>query len=73
MRYAFSVDDGINESYIGPWNPYSELGEQFHPTVQLPLDAQRRGRNLFRQFRDGAPELIARLDGQATTYIDRNA
>ncbi|MFV3317336.1 phospholipase [Pseudomonas sp. NY15374] len=73
VRYAFSVDDGINESYIGPWNPYSELGEQFHPTVQLPLDAQRRGRNLFRQFRDGAPELIARLDGQATTYIDRNA
>lgn len=73
VRYAFSVDDGINESYIGPWNPYSELGEHFHPTVQLPLDAQRRGRNLFRQFRDGAPELIARLDGQATTYIDRNA
>ncbi|RSC27349.1 phospholipase [Pseudomonas putida] len=73
VRYAFSVDDGVNESYIGPWNPYSELGEQFHPTVQLPLDAQRRGRNLFRQFRDGAPELIARLDGQATTYIDRNA
>ncbi|HEK0909441.1 TPA: phospholipase [Pseudomonas putida] len=73
VRYAFSVDDGINESYIGPWNPYSELGEQFHPTVQLPLDAQRRGRNLFRQFRDGAPELIARLDGQAATYIDRNA
>ncbi|AXA23560.1 phospholipase [Pseudomonas putida] len=73
VRYAFSVDEGINESYIGPWNPYSELGEQFHPTVQLPLDAQRRGRNLFRQFRDGAPELIARLDGQATTYIDRNA
>jgi len=73
VRYAFSVDEGINEPYIGPWNPYSELGEQFHPTVQLPLDAQRRGRNLFRQFRDGAPELIARLDGQATTYIDRNA
>lgn len=73
VRYAFSVDDGINESYISPWNPYSELGEHFHPTVQLPLDAQRRGRNLFRQFRDGAPELIARLDGQATTYIDRNA
>lgn len=73
VRYAFSVDDGINESYIGPWNPYSELGEHFHPTVQLPLDAQRRGRNLFRQFRDGAPELIARLDGQATIYIDRNA
>ncbi|HEK1769086.1 TPA: phospholipase [Pseudomonas putida] len=73
VRYAFSVDDGVNESYIGPWNPYSELGEQFHPTVQLPFDAQRRGRNLFRQFRDGAPELIARLDGQATTYIDRNA
>ncbi|MDF0730310.1 phospholipase [Pseudomonas entomophila] len=73
VRYAFSVTDGVNESYIGPWSIYAVLGDRFHPTVQVPLDAQRRGRNLFRQFRGGSPELIASLDGQLANYIDRNA
>ncbi len=73
VRYAFSVSEQFNESYIGPWSAYALLGEQFHPTVQVPLDGKQRGRNLFRQFRGGSPELIASLDGVATTYIDRNA
>ncbi|MDR2307165.1 MAG: hypothetical protein LBE53_08220 [Paucimonas sp.] len=73
VRYAFSVTEQLNESYIGPWSTYAELTDQFHPSVQVPLDGKQRGRNLFRQFRGGSPELIASLDGKNTTYIDRNA
>ncbi|QXH50607.1 phospholipase [Pseudomonas fakonensis] len=72
VRYAYSITDRLDESYIGPWSAYAELAEQFHPTLQVPVDGQRRGRNLFRQFRGGSPELIASLDGLATTYTDRN-
>lgn len=73
VRYAYSITDVLNESYIGPWSAYAELTDQFHPSVQVPVDGKQRGRNLFRQFRGGSPELIASLDGVATTYIDRNA
>jgi len=73
VRYAFSVTDQLNESYIGPWSAYVELTDQFHPSVQVPADGKQRGRNLFRQFRGGSPELIASLDGKTTLYIDRNA
>ncbi|UVL20248.1 phospholipase [Pseudomonas sp. B21-044] len=73
VRYAFSITDHLNESYIGPWSGYAELTDQFHPSVQVPADGKQRGRNLFRQFRGGSPELIASLDGKTTLYIDRNA
>ncbi|WP_194789014.1 phospholipase [Pseudomonas sp. UFMG81] len=73
VRYAFSVTDQLDESYIGPWGSYAELTDQFHPTVQVPVDGRQRKRNLFRQFRGGSPELIASLDGVTNTYIDRNA
>jgi hypothetical protein len=73
VRYAFSITDTLNESYIGPWSAYAELTDKFHPTLQVPLDGKQRGRNLFRQFRGGSPELIASLDGATSTYIDRNA
>ncbi|WP_460416762.1 phospholipase [Pseudomonas sp. microsymbiont 2] len=73
VRYAFSVTDQLNESYIGPWSAYAELTDQFHPSVQVLADGKQRARNLFRQFRGGSPELIASLDGKTTLYIDRNA
>lgn len=73
VRYAFSITDQLNESYIGPWGAYAELTDQFHPSLQVPADGKQRGRNLFRQFRGGSPELIASLDGKTTIYTDHNA
>ena len=75
VRYAFSYTNGLNESYIGPWSAYAELSEHFQPTLNVPVDTGggSSGRNLFRQFRGGSPELIASIDKTATTYIDRNA
>ncbi|MNJ54466.1 hypothetical protein D3C77_499050 [compost metagenome] len=74
VRYAVSVVNGLNESYIGPWSDYAELGEHFQPTLTVPLDTSGNStsRHLFRQFRGGSPELIASLDAGTTTYIDRH-
>ncbi|PWB34934.1 phospholipase [Pseudomonas sp. SDI] len=74
VRYAVSVVNGLNESYIGPWSAYAELAEQFQPTLEVPVDSSGKSvaRNLFRQFRGGSPELIASLDRDTTTYIDRH-
>ena len=54
---------------------YAELSDRFQPTLNVPVDtgSGSSGRNLFRQFRGGSPELIASIDKTATTYIDRNA
>lgn len=75
VRYAFSYTNGLNESYIGPWSAYAELTERFQPTLSVPTDTGggSRGRNIFRQFRGGSPELIASIDQASTTYIGRNA
>jgi len=75
VRYAFSYTNGLNESYIGPWSAYAELTDRFQPTLNVPLDTANTstGRNIFRQFRGGSPELVGSLDKQTTTFIDRNA
>jgi len=70
VRYAFSYTKGLDESYIGPWTAYAELTDRFQPTLNVPVGAT--GRNVFRQFRGGSPELIGTLDGQATTFIDNH-
>ncbi|NWE44635.1 phospholipase [Pseudomonas gingeri] len=74
VRYAFSYTNGLDESYIGPWTAYAELTDRFQPTLTVPLDASAGagGRNVFRQFRGGSPELIGTLDSQATTFIDNH-
>ncbi|QHF27127.1 phospholipase [Pseudomonas sp. R32] len=74
VRYAVSVVNGLNESYIGPWSDYAELTERFQPTLTVPVDTSGKSvsRNLFRQFRGGSPELITSLDASTTTYIDQH-
>ncbi|WP_422417228.1 phospholipase [Pseudomonas sp. GZD-222] len=74
VRYAVSVVNGLNESYIGPWSDYAELNERFQPTLTVPMDnsGNSTARHLFRQFRGGSPELIASLDAATTTYIDHH-
>lgn len=74
VRYAFSYTRGLDESYIGPWTAYAELTERFQPSLTVPVDSSvgATGRNVFRQFRGGSPELIGTLDGQAGTFIDNH-
>lgn len=74
VRYAVSVVNGLNESYIGPWSAYAEVGDPIQATLSVPVDDSGKsvGRNLFRQVRGGSPELIASLDRDTTTYIDRH-
>lgn len=74
VRYAVSVVNGLNESYIGPWSDYAELNDRFQPTLTVPVDnsGNSTARHLFRQFRGGSPELIASLDTATTTYIDHH-
>lgn len=76
VRYAVSETNGLNESYIGPWSSYVELGDSFQPTLAIPAgttNSAASGRNVFRQFRGGSPELIGSIDKNATRFIDRNA
>lgn len=76
VRYAVSETNGLNESYIGPWSAYVELSDSFQPTLAIPAGTTNggaSGRNVFRQFRGGSPELIGSIDKNATRFIDRNA
>ncbi|WP_397457952.1 phospholipase [Pseudomonas asplenii] len=74
VRYAFSYSKGLDESYIGPWTAYTELTDRFQPTLNVPANtpSAATGRNVFRQFRGGSPELIGTLDNQAITFIDNH-
>ncbi|MDD1146791.1 phospholipase [Pseudomonas sp. TNT2022 ID357] len=76
VRYALSETNGLNESYIGPWSAYMELSDSFQPTLSIPAgtsNSSATGRNVFRQFRGGSPELIGSIDKNASRFIDRNA
>ncbi|QNH79536.1 phospholipase [Pseudomonas protegens] len=76
VRYALSETNGLNESYIGPWSAYVELSDSFQPTLDIPpgtSNSSATGRNVFRQFRAGSPELIGSIDKNTSRFIDRNA
>ncbi|CAO3425154.1 Phosphatidylcholine-hydrolyzing phospholipase C (EC 3.1.4.3) [Azospirillum doebereinerae] len=73
VRYAFSRVNGQNESYTGPWSPYTELRGAYLPTLTVPVDPTggATARNIFRQFGNGQPELIGTIpDNTTTSYID---
>ncbi|KVE37606.1 hypothetical protein [Burkholderia sp. BDU5] len=73
VRYAFSYTNGLNQSYTGPWSPYAELDGNYFPTLTVPDDPSGKaaGRNIFRQFRGGAPTLIGSVAKGVTVFVDK--
>ncbi|MFW9080726.1 phospholipase [Pseudomonas sp. P2757] len=83
VRYAYSFEAGVNESYLGEWLGYVRLSDGFKPILNIPRGPKNiTRRKIYRQFhlRDGDavtimdPEYVGTIgDNTNLTYVDEKS